>query len=220
MQAILRKKTKNTVPIKYIPNWADHNETFPVYHENFRFESDRSLVFQFFGNIGRLQDVQNILEAISLVKSQNVLFSFVGSGGESERVEDYIASVKDSRIIYHGPCQMAMKNEALSMCDIALVSLKPGMYGLAVPSKAYFSLAANKPLIVIGDKGSELKLLVDEYGLGWFCDAGSPIKLANLIDQICRQNTFFTEMNVRQTLIENFSERKSLQAIHKIIEGL
>jgi hypothetical protein len=62
----------------------------------------------------------------------------------------------------------------------------PGMFGLAVPSKAYFSMAADKPLLVIGDEGAELERTVSTHkGLGWFCKAGDPVALARKIDEIC-----------------------------------
>jgi glycosyltransferase involved in cell wall biosynthesis len=69
--------------------------------------------------------------------------------------------------------------------DIAIISLSKGMKGLAVPSKTYFSIAANKPILAIADVGSELDLFVNENnGIGWFCEAGHPKKLAILINTI------------------------------------
>ncbi|TQP52303.1 glycosyltransferase family 4 protein [Vibrio cholerae] len=212
MQLLLREKINNKIPVHYVPNWADHDDTFPVASER---END-SVVFQFFGNMGRLQDIENILKAIPLVKSSRVMFSFVGDGGESEKVKCFISNMNDSRVTFKGPCSMSNRNEALSSCDVALVSLKSGMYGLAVPSKAYFSLAANKPLLVVGDEGAELRLLVEEYNLGWGCDASTPEHLAQLIDYICSRREELSRMNVRDVMIANFSESISLKKISEI----
>lgn len=212
MQLLLRKKVNNKISVHYIPNWADHEDTFPVASER----ENKNIVFQFFGNMGRLQDIENILKAIPLVKSSRAVFSFIGNGGESEKVKCFISNMNDSRVTFKGPCSMSNRNEALSSCDVALVSLKSGMYGLAVPSKAYFSLAANKPLIVVGDKGSELRLLVEEHNLGWSCDASMPEQLARLIDYICTGGEESLNMNVRDVMIDNFSESASLKAINEI----
>lgn len=216
MQNLLRMKTDHKVPVHYIPNWADHNDTFPVDSS----QSDDKVIFQFFGNMGRLQDIDNLLDAIPLVKSEKAIFSFVGDGGEAEKVRRFIVRMKDSRVFFKGPCPMSMRNETLSSCDVALISLKPDMYGLAVPSKSYFSLAANKPLIVIGDADSELRQLIKEFNLGWDCDAGSPIQLAYLIDCICENSKILSKMNVRDIMIDNFSEAASLAKINHIISTL
>lgn len=219
MKNLLLKKTNNRLPIHYIPNWSDHNDTFPVSLSEVSTESTK-VTFQFFGNIGRLQDVDNILKAIPLVKSKNAFFSFVWGGGEVEKVINFINNQNDHRVVYKGPCPIYQKNETLSLCNVALVSLKPEMYGLAVPSKSYFSLAANKPLLVVGDSGSELRTLVNEYNLGWECDAGSPAKLANLIDEICASWSELSQIEVRDVMINNFSESRPLQDIHKVISQL
>ena len=43
--------------------------------------------------------------------------------------------------------------------------------GLRCPGKAYFSMAADKPILYVGDVGSELQLLVSEAQLGGFVKA-------------------------------------------------
>ena len=77
------------------------------------------------------------------------------------------------------------KNEMLFKGNVAIVSLAKGMRGLAVPSKAYFSLAANKPILAIADKNSELELLINENkNIGWFCTSGNPKEISIQIKKI------------------------------------
>ena len=52
-------------------------------------------------------------------------------------------------------------------CDIALVTLQDGMFGLGVPSKTYNILASGRPVLFLGPKGSEIDLLVREKGIGY-----------------------------------------------------
>jgi hypothetical protein len=60
------------------------------------------------------------------------------------------------------------------------------MKGLGVPSKAYFSLAADRPILYIGDEGSELHLMIQANPeLGWFCKSADPTALAATITAIC-----------------------------------
>ena len=55
----------------------------------------------------------------------------------------------------------------LAACDIALVTLQEGMYGLGVPSKTYNILASGRPILFLGPKDSEIDLLVREKGIGY-----------------------------------------------------
>ena len=55
----------------------------------------------------------------------------------------------------------------LSACDIAVVTLQDGMYGLGVPSKTYNILAAGRPILFFGPSNSEIELLVREKGVGY-----------------------------------------------------
>ena len=59
------------------------------------------------------------------------------------------------------------QNKILNSCDLAIITLAKGMYGLGVPSKTYNILAAGKPIMFIGDVNSEVALMVKEHGIGY-----------------------------------------------------
>ena len=225
MSELLIKKVNNLAKVHYIPNWADHNEIDLSSKDDNRiinqlnWNKPENVVFQFFGNFGVLQDVYGILESIKLSNSPNAKFLFIGSGSEAANISALIKSIDDERIHFYGDCNISRKNSALNACDVAFVPLKKGMLGLAVPSKSYFSFAANKPIIAIGDKGSELRLLIDEYPLGWACDSGDPAALAKIIDDIAFNKDCLTKMEPREILINHFPETKSLIAIKNLISN-
>lgn len=224
MRKLLTKKVKARNRVHYIPNWADHSEIELLNKSDNSIIkqlswNESSIVFQFFGNFGVLQDIYGLLEAIQLSKAPNAKFLFIGNGSEATNVSALIKSADDARIHFYGECDMSEKNTALNACDVAFVSLKEGMVGLAVPSKSYFSLAADKPIIVIGDEGAELRLLVDEYPIGWGCNSGNPAALAKLIDDICFNKDCLLKMEPRTSLINHFSEADSLTAIKNLISG-
>lgn len=84
-----------------------------------------------------------------------------------------------------------------------MVSLAPGMSGLAVPSKAYFSLAADKPIFVIGDKGAELESLIEENAnIGWYCGSYDTAEVAKMFDEICDLD-LSTYQNKPRNVIKN-----------------
>ncbi|MBD3652392.1 glycosyltransferase family 4 protein [Kangiella sp.] len=211
--------------VHVIPNWADHEKIEVCSKVNNPIIKDlgweNDVVFCYFGNIGRLQGVPMLLEAIRKVKSKNARFLFIGGGAEQDLVGKFVSDSDNYNTYYYGELSLQDNDLGLGSGDVALVTLNKGMFGLGVPSKAYFSMAADKPILLVADEGSELELLLRDYNLGWFCKSGSASLLATKIDEICEQ---FSRTKVlyspRATLIENFSEKNSLGQYLKLAEKM
>lgn len=207
MKHAVTKKTSGKVPIKYIPNWIDLQDIYPVQikdsYQNHDEVSERKVVFQFFGNMSIVQGLDIILGAISEIACSNAKFKFIGGGSGVSLVEQYIKDNPQIDVELLPPVPFNKNITVLSECDVALVSLAHGMNGLAVPSKAYFSLAADKPILVIGEPDSELDLLIkDNPKIGWFCDSRYRSLIAKKIDEIAKLN--FSELQgLPRSVIEN-----------------
>lgn len=183
MRELISKKiySKN-VDIKYIPNFVDFND-LKIYETSEA--TEKKITLNFFGNLGRVQGIDTLLEAILIVNNENIKFNFIGNGIAEKLIETFIENNPTINVNLFKDLLFEDKNKMLNRGDIAIISLSKGMRGLAVPSKTYFSLAANKPLLVIADKDSELEMLLKEHpNIGWFCIAGQPKKIAKQINQI------------------------------------
>jgi glycosyltransferase involved in cell wall biosynthesis len=71
--------------------------------------------------------------------------------------------------------------ESLSAADVHLVTLRPDLEGLIVPSKIYGILAAGRPAIFIGDKDGEIGRLLDRADCGVTVAEGDAKALAATI---------------------------------------
>lgn len=201
MEQLMLDKTQSKTPMRLITNWASNEEVIPdLKIDNPLIVSlgwqDR-VVFTFFGNIGLLQGIPNLLEAIKYVTVNNVGFLFIGGGPLVEEVETFIKIHNDLPIKYLGSIPLEQKSIGLNAADISVISLDEGMYGLGVPSKSYFSMAANKKLLVIADYNSEISQVVEEESIGWTCNSGDPISLARLIDEIVNE---YPEKEIKSSL--------------------
>ena len=183
MKTILSKKIYSTnLDIKYIPNFVDLNDIKIPIGVN---KIDKKITFNFFGNLGLVQGIENLLSAISITDNSNIKFNFIGNGIAEKYIEAFIKNNPSLDVNLYRDLSFENKNEMLYIGNIAIVSLSEGMKGLAVPSKTYFSMAANKPILAIADENSELQMLINENkNIGWFCVAGNPRKLAALINKI------------------------------------
>jgi glycosyltransferase involved in cell wall biosynthesis len=221
MKKVLSEKTKSKSEIVYIPNWADADDIIPPKNSCAAIGKTGNVVFQFFGNLGRLQDIDNILDAIKLTKSKTASYEFIGHGSEVETILAFIKNNPTVAITHKPGVPFGSGNAILSECDVAIVSLATGMNGLAVPSKSYFSLAADKPLLVITDQGSELhQLIVEENSIGWYCEAANPQKLAQLIDEICSSDLSKLQGKPRVTMLNKYEHINAIEQYSKLISGL
>ena len=96
-----------------------------------------------------------------------VEFGIWGTGSAELSLKEKVKQLGMSgKVLFHGPYSRAEQQAILNVCDIALVRLVEGMYGLGVPSKSYNILAAGKPILYIGERNTEIWRLMEEYGNG------------------------------------------------------
>jgi len=216
MKNVIDKKTNDEAKSFIVPAWVNENEVFPLKKDFSNLNVDNQILFQFFGNLGRVQGVPNLLKAIELVSVQNAAFVFIGDGAMLSDVEEFIKANPRKNVKYLGSLPQKDKNYGLSLCDVALVSLEPGMLGLGVPSKTYFSLAAGKPILAAVDAASEVGLMIEESPIGWRCDPGDPKQLASLIDRVCSNSNEILKMRPREVFLEKYTEKIILKKIEEL----
>lgn len=159
MANVLEQKIKDSVKgnigpeITIIENWADIENIKPQ-----PFPEGR-IILEYAGNIGRVQGLENVMDKLP----DDVEFHIYGTGAMEEKLK----SRKQENVFFHGPYFRSQQNTVLAACDIALVTLQEGMYGLGVPSKTYNILASGRPILFLGPKNSEIDLLVRENGIGY-----------------------------------------------------
>lgn len=206
-----------------IQNWIDENDILiEKKQDNEILQTlgwqNEGPVFQFFGNIGRVQGVDNILEAINLIEtSRRPKFLFMGDGAYAYHLRDKLSAMNDPNIKYLGPIKQADKSKGLNAGDIAIVTLADGMLGLGVPSKAYFSMAADKPILAIMDERSEVSCMVKEHNIGWVVPPMNPALLAEKILEIVAEWDVSTLSSSRDVLIKYYSEPVAMEKIVEVL---
>ena len=221
MEALFRQK-KMTGPLIYQPNWVNKHEITPILKSQSKLIQglgwDGKVVFQFFGNAGRLQGINNLLSAIQGVTDSRAAFLFIGEGSEFGAIQQFANAHPELPIALVSNSELNSRNDGLAACDVALVSLINGMQGIGVPSKIYFSLAADRPILGVVDGGSELAQMINEHqGIGWTCEPDNPQKLAAIIDHICKLDLASNVGKARSAMEERYDE---LPAIKRYIESL
>lgn len=222
MEDFINKKTNNKKEICLIENWCDYNKIIPMNKEDNsiikKYKLENKIVFSFVGNFGLVQGIENLLNAASLVKNEDFVLLFIGDGGERNKIENFIENNRRNNIIYAGKYPSSEENTFLNSCDISIISLNESMYGLGVPSKSYYNMASQKPLLYIGHKDTEIAKVINDNKIGWICDSSNAQLLANTIDNICQEKDIFEILGKksRDTLIKYYSEEIILNKYNKI----
>lgn len=167
-----------------IPNWYRNEETLiPTREDNvFRELVGERFVVSYFGNMGTMQDMQTILDAIRELKDENVFFLFTGHGNKMEELKRIVTEEGITNISGFTFLHGQEFRDAQAISDCALVSLVKGATGLCVPSKTYCYMMQGIPLLAIMDDCDIVKDI--EAGAGKWVRNGESMLLAQKIRQM------------------------------------
>lgn len=170
MKAVFEEKLKTSKrkpEIEIIENWAD---TLVEPYDGLK-SSESNVRILYAGNIGRCQGLEQFIKSFEKAANENIQLIIRGGGALVPEIQRLIEQTQ-ANIVLGGAYSRGEQFDILSNCDIALVTLADGMYGLGVPSKSYNIMAAGKPILFVGDQNSEIALAVKENKMG-FCFANS-----------------------------------------------
>lgn len=171
-----------------VPNWADGRLVVPVAREintlRRAWGLEGKFVVAYSGNLGRAHDRETMLGAIAEVERQglgNISWIFIGGGAQFQALQREVAE-RALQSVHFRPYQpRETLAESLGVGDVHLVSLRPELEGLIVPSKIYGILAAGRPAIFLGAQDGELARLIATEQCGATIGQGDAAGLARLV---------------------------------------
>lgn len=166
MKQVFLAKGVKPERISITENWADIQFIAPIAPV----VSNKGVVIQFAGNMGRVQGLMEFAEAYKKAGCKQVQLDLIGDGAMKPELIAFKKAHAMKLLQIKPSFSRHEQSSILNSCDIALVCLANGMYGLGVPSKVYNILAAGKPVLYIGHPNSEVALMIKEHDLGWHFD--------------------------------------------------
>ena len=146
---------------------------------------DGSFVVMHAGNMGLAQNLDVIPPvAEALLGEPDVRIVFLGDGPSRPHLRAEIERRGLSNVEFLDALPTPEAQALMSAADIHVVSLVPGLWGCATPSKTYGIMAAGRPYVAAVDSGSEPELLANEFGCGLRVPAGDSDALVSAIRQI------------------------------------
>lgn len=158
--------------IFYAPNWADYLDKDL---ERIRFSHDDKIHFTFAGNIGSVQNLENIIESFGKIDDkylEKAQLNIIGDGSHLEKLQNIVKENSFKNIIFWGRKPRGEIYKYLSASNFLIVSLiDKEIFSLTVPAKTQTYIATGKPIIAI-IKG-EAADIIRENQLGLVCDPDS-----------------------------------------------
>lgn len=225
MAEVVRRLGVPVERIRIIPNWADGKIVRPVPAEKNdlrrAWDLGNTFVVGYSGNLGRAHDIATIVDAMALTQASSVnrtgtlrlavgaspiqepapvkpiTWLFVGGGAKmgvlrGEAVRRHYDRVQFQ--VYQARERLA---ESLSVPDVHLITLKPELEGLIVPSKFYGIAAAGRPAIFIGDPEGEIGRILTRTQTGVVVAAGDSDGLAQAVLSLAREPRLALEYGQR-----------------------
>lgn len=178
----------------------------------------KDFVVMFAGKTNRLFGMKLLLEAIPLIKREDISFHIYGSGNYVEQIKS--AAERDRRIVYGGVLPrseiLAREREA----DL-LINLRPSGYSFAVysfPSKVAEYMASGTPVLT-----TRLPGIPEEYGpYLWFLDREEPECVARAIEEIMdtpKEERLRRGRGARRFIEENKNPKRQAARILSFLTG-
>jgi len=147
--------------IAVIPNWADGTAVTPVPRDANPLRAEWGLAGKFVvgysGNMGRAHEFRTIVDAAAALREdRDTVFLFIGGGAQKAMIAAASAERGLANLLFKPYQPRERLAQSLGAADVHLVTLRPELEGLIVPSKFYGIAAAARPAICIGDPEGEI----------------------------------------------------------------
>lgn len=156
--------------VQVIYNWG---------HEELKAHSDEENVFLkkypkksgefrvvYAGNLGKMQNVELILETAALMEDdQDVSFYIVGGGVNEEQLKTFAKEKELNNVTFvrmQPPEEVA---DLYAAADVNVIPLQKELIYAALPSKTADCLIAGKPIITCVDNGTAVEKIIRPYGI-------------------------------------------------------
>ncbi|MDH4153147.1 MAG: glycosyltransferase family 4 protein [Nitrospira sp.] len=175
--------------IRVIHNWADSVAVRPIAHHDNPLRIDWNLqdkfVVGYSGNLGRAHEFQTILQAAEqLCDSPTIRFLFIGAGVGLLPLQQEVNRRALSNVLFQPYQPREQLSYSLSVADLHLVSLRPALEGLIVPSKFYGIAAAGRPVLFLGSPTGEIAGILGEHHCGYTVGVGEVDQTVTIISRL------------------------------------
>ena len=195
-------------------NWADGNEIRPLPFPK------GPLVVHYSGNFGLAHDVETIVETIiACANDSRFRFVFAGGGVRRQELASLCREQSIANVIFQPHSTRAEFGASLAEGHLGLVTQLPQTCGAVVPSKTYGIMAAGRPILYIGPRGTTPARIIERFQCGWQVNPGDADALVDLLQKLNSQRELIFEAGARarQAFEEHYDRPNGTARIARIL---
>lgn len=203
MRSLVLARGLDPAKVRIIHNWADGAAVRPVPPDRNPLRHAWGLAGRFVvgysGNLGRAHECRTMLDAIAATAANDapVTWLFIGGGSAYAELETGVRARGLANVVFKPYQPREQLAESLSAADVHLVSLRPELEGMIVPSKYYGIAAAGRAAIFIGDANGEIARIVARAGSGVTVAPGDGAALAGRVLALASDPAAVADMGER-----------------------
>lgn len=219
MAARLRAEGIPAQSIRVIHNWADATAIRPIAHCDNPLRTEWNLqgkfVVGYSGNLGRAHEFQTILDAAERLHDLPIIrFLFIGDGAQLHTLRHEVSRRGLSNVQFQPYQPRERLSYSLSIADLHLVSLRPPLEGLIVPSKFYGIAAAGRPILFMGSSTGEIAKLLQTHGCGYTVGIGETEQAVAIIAKLAGDEVECRRLGhaARAALVQHYDKHAAFRA--------
>ncbi len=136
----------------------------------------------FAGNIGRWQALDRVVDVGKLLKdTSGIEIVLLGEGASKDALVQRAQTGGNNNIRFFGHQPVNVADKIVKDADLALITLAPGMYKVAFPSKIMTYCLAGVPVLAMIESHSELAKIIAEKEIGYSVEMDDVEALASVI---------------------------------------
>lgn len=131
-----------------------------------RCQSDGPARLIFAGNIGRFQNLGALVEAFKMLSPAEATLTFLGDGHAKKGLIEQVEKFPKGQIVFRPHVDQDQALSIMSDHDVGVITLTPGIFRYAFPSKLWTYMAANLQTIAMVEEDSDLAKFLTRHGVG------------------------------------------------------
>ena len=177
----------------------------------------------FAGNIGRFQGLDTVVAAAHrLADLEDVQFWFLGEGIAKQQLIEQAGDLVGRTVFFLPHQHHSVAQALMGRASLNLVSLQPGIYRVAYPSKTLSIISRGGPILAVIEPASELARMVVNADIGYVVDQTDPEAVAATVRRAYAERARGPELraNVEQLHAARFDKDRVLDRWCELVARL
>lgn len=207
--------------VEVAPNCADINKT--VYekfsHGELKLKYKLPVnvpILIYGGNLGKPQGIPFLIECLNQNKDRNNChFVIVGGGTEFIKINDWVRKYMPKNVSLFSTLPKEDYDRLVQCSDVGLIFLDHRFTIPNYPSRLLAYLENKIPIIAATDPNTDIGLIAEENGYGYWCESNSVQAFTNCVDKILSSDIKLMGLKGYEFLTNNYLSKHTYETIVK-----